>query len=372
MQILLMLSYNLWRILDVGIMVLAVYSMVILFSEEKTAKNTWFIVALFLMYRICRGSDAAISMNYMWPLALGLYSITAIKESKNKRIGWKKLFIYTLTTLYAANMEQMAVVLLIVFALYVLFLFFTERKVNCIAWLLSLVIVELIYILTCPGNSVRFSREIANHFQNYLELTIFQKIYMVISSTIYQLMWSEGLLMTILAFLVCVLIHLQNKSKFLKILSFIPITFCLLPMINYNSHLIDLSNLTWCNTNQNNIGITVYNCYEIKYYIPFVIFSMVYVILLICIFYSLYPNKNAGLAIGVLVLGMIARGAMTISPTIWASNLRTFIYTYASIAICAFIIIQEIEKKIKTSQKDMLYYAIGVASSLSFIMIMLE
>lgn len=192
------------------------------------------------------------------------------------------------------------------------------------------------------------------------------------SSTIYQLMWSEGLLMTILAFLVCVLIHLQNKSKFLKILSFIPITFCLLPMINYNSHLIDLSNLTWCNTNQNNIGITVYNCYEIKYYIPFVIFSMVYVILLICIFYSLYPNKNAGLAIGVLVLGMIARGAMTISPTIWASNLRTFIYTYASIAICAFIIIQEIEKKIKTSQKDMLYYAIGVASSLSFIMIMLE
>lgn len=81
----------LWRILDVGIMILTAASISKLTTEQPSRKINWIITYLSatLSYTVYNSAGwMATTLNYSWPLAFGLFSMISIKK-----LYWIKKYV---------------------------------------------------------------------------------------------------------------------------------------------------------------------------------------------------------------------------------------------------------------------------------------
>ena len=94
-----------------------------------------------------------------------------------------------------------------------------------------------------------------------------------------------------------------------------------------------------------------------------------YVIILSCIIislYSIFKNTNKTMiAISILILGLISRLVMGLSPTVFASAERTAIFLYATFMILIIYILKHLKENGKKIAP--LYYGTIVVSLISYI-----
>jgi len=107
----------LWKILNIFMLVvIAKQISEFVFGEKATVQDNWIVVCVIGMYPFIDMASAgwgATSVNYTWPLALGLYALNTIKHIVlNKPIKVYTLVLVSLATFIAGNVEQMACVLL--------------------------------------------------------------------------------------------------------------------------------------------------------------------------------------------------------------------------------------------------------------------
>ena len=324
-------SQLLWKILDCCMWMLLVVSMSSLTPSEHRTRNRWIIVLLWLMYPFWEMSSAgwiATTVNYCWPLALGVFSMTIIARMfRGQPIRWYHGLSSALALLYAANAEQMCVVLFAVFGCALLYQLKTKRAsakaTGLLAVLFAIVVAELLFILTCPGNQNRTAVEMQTWYPSFSQLHLGQKLQLGIADTLYVLQSSFAPLYGLLCLLLLVLAWQKRKTNPLAACAAcVPFgcacVFVLRGFRQYGAQILTRGFISQANAT-----------YELSAFA--LVQSLMVLVCIVWALYQLYPGKKATayLLCGLLLLGGATRAVLGFSPTIYVSAGRTFIFLYA-------------------------------------------
>ncbi|WP_299516429.1 DUF6056 family protein [uncultured Rummeliibacillus sp.] len=331
----------LWRILNTLAMTTAVVSPIFLF-KFKEKKWSLIFVSFFLFLLIPKSMFSetgwiATTTNYLWVLA-SLLGFLGIALAKNNR--WYTYILSLILVLYAGNLEQMNIVLLIVIP--VIFVLFKKSKKNYMQLIphFLLTLGNLSLILISPGNKTRFEIEVSNRFTDFESLTFFRKLELGFSSTYKFLYLNNQFVFLFLALLIC--IALMNNSKLLiNLAAFIPMMIFVIFSLfaDYFSKLLPI--VEYIFTSFNNYGTIFQFMHPITWLADLLLLLTTGSILLAIVYIFKEDIPKVILLFFILALGLITRLIMGFSPTIWASASRTSLFLFFCVNITSLLIIDE-------------------------------
>ncbi|MCR5186671.1 MAG: hypothetical protein K6D97_06115 [Clostridia bacterium] len=339
-----------WQVSQIFIMWLLAYSISKLFSDENNKRlNNILIFTLILTYPMFNFSAAgweATTINYIWPMALGLFSFISIKKLFNgKKISMIKYILYSISIVFACNMEQMGIVILFIYLVYGLIYLCMNKKIHPF-FVVQIVIsiLSLVFIFTCKGNFVRQQAEISNYL-DYPQLSLLDKLGMCFTSTMNDYINWYAIPITIICVILPIFIFSNYKETFFRIVSLIPIMI-LLPL-KYCSELFltlfpDLEGIkkilmTRAVTVNCNEGNNIYAWASLI--ISIVFFASIFVnLILFC------KDLNKNNVIIMYIIGAMSKFMLVFTSSIFASAPRTIIYFDFSIYIIVFLVMKEMIK----------------------------
>lgn len=338
----------LWKILDVGMIMLAAFSITKLFNANKRRDFFLLTLALFstVPFRIFASAGwMATTLNYIWILAIGLFAMLPIKKVlEDKPIKWFEYLLYIPALLLASNQEQMCVILLFVYGFFTIYAYFQKKKFSFMLIQTGICILNLVLALFAPGNAVRKDIEIDYWFPEFAHITFFRKLEIGYSSTWYKLIFQPNFLFLIFALLLLVSAVLLNRKK-------IYIFFASLPLVVSGSFLLSTTVLSGIFPGLVNITDSLstlgtgLSLSSIQSFIPDTIITVV-IFAIIAALYGIFQNKKMSLlSIFIFLLGFGSRMIMSLSPTVWASSERTFTFMYCAFMILSLLLFQQISEK---------------------------
>lgn len=346
-------STIIWKVLNICMFELIAYSIYKIFIKDMKDNNKKLVLTYILIFGILLipnnlFNDAgwmATTTNYLWALALGIFTCTLIKKNLNgEKIKWYNTILYTLATIYAANQELMAVVLFAIFIFYILYLIKNKKiktelnKTTILVYIIT--ILSLIYILTCPGNIVRKEKEIQTWYPEYQEFGIVSKMELGITSMMKYLIIDGRLVFILFTAVMAFYILKEHRNILAKIIGIIPFVgavFCNVfsqPITYLFPKLMEVMGLY----SKNELIINSTNLTDFSMYIPMAIYGVI----LLCIFidiFLIFRKSNTGIVAAIIyLLGLATRGVMGFSPTVFASTERPSLFLYFAFVVITILI----------------------------------
>lgn len=372
------ISKYLWILLEAFMVALAGYSISKLFvkNDENKNENIIMLVAMILIYPIMQMNSAgwaATTINYMWPMALGLFSLIPIKKAwDGEKIKFWQYPLYVMALLFAANQEQACAILFGTYLLFAILMIIKNKKIHPFIVIQNiLVIASLIFILTCPGNSVRTQAEIENQFNDFEMLTILDKIGLGFTSTMGVIIDKGSMVFAIMSILIAVNIFLNYKEKLYRVVSLVPV-FTILSLCYFSRITTEIfpffGTLKGLIT-EKQVMLTAVNCNNMLYVIPIILASANF----ICIAMSLllmFKSLNKNVALLAFLVGLASRLIMGFSPTVFLSGERTMLFFEFAMIIVSILVWQEIIKKTDKNEKKIqkrIDFIIKSAATLQYI-----
>ncbi len=348
-----------WRILNPLMLVAqsALLSEYLPRSKNEYAKNVF--MCFVLIYPSMVVADAgfvATTLNYLWPVTFGLLCLLPIyKRFKSKKINFIEMILLIPCLLYATNMQQMAVVLVVL--LGIANVYFVFKKIFSpyvfFQFLITVACSIYSYLINTVGDNPRMIREIGRYFPGFDSLAFFEKIELGFSSTFYCLTMEHSLawfgFFAFLCFL-AFLMYKKSKNTLNKIIVSFPILFSAFGIIQsfFSGNQLFLKNYIPGDLQNYGLSKAVYS--------PDIITDVLFVLITFCILYSLFiliENKKVFItSCVVFFLGIGSRMLMGFSPTVWASGYRTFYIMFVSLIVIAFLVISENQKSLLIKLKN--------------------
>ena len=206
-----------WKILDIVIYTCGVYYLIKLVNKNFSKKIAYLGVLLFLMYPFYEMASAgwiSTTLNYSWCFAFGMISfIPLIYEYHGEKVNKYVYIVSFLALLYATNQEQSGALIFGFNLLYLLYSVINKKGINKFNLLATVIsAAALIFVLTCPGNSIRFAQEVSYWYPEFASFTILQKSYLGLVTTFGNLIEQKIIFPLFYIILsVCALISSQNK-----------------------------------------------------------------------------------------------------------------------------------------------------------------
>ncbi len=344
--VLVLVSRNifLWKILDSVCWVFLAWSMIWLFPKEQRKTVSVLVTGFLLIYPMWDLRTAgwiATSVNYTWPLALGVFSLHGTVRAFYKQSTPVFLWpLYAAAALYGANMEQMAAVLLTINLCAVLYCVLEKTSVRIYgSALIGLVIAaaEFIFILACPGNAARKSQEIINWMPNFGSFHLLDKLSMGFGDTMHHLTVSGNLIYLCYVSLLAVFVFLKTKDIKYRLAALFPPVFnlCMVGFWNVlENYFPEFFKLM-----KNNPLIRGNNYQIAANYLPTVLYLALIGCMLISVTVvceSVFELFGQGI---LLALSLATRVIMGFTPTIYVSQERTFFYLYMLLGISGICLI---------------------------------
>lgn len=334
----------LWKILDWAFWVFLAWAFIGLFPEEKQETAGYLVIAFLLFYPMWDLRTAgwiATSVNYSWPLALGVFSLHGtVRAFYGKKTSVGMWILYGLAALYGANMEQMSAVILAVNFLAILYFIGEKRPVReygsaIIGFLIAA--AEFVFIMTCPGNAARKSQEIINWMPNFDSYNILEKVSMSFVDTMHHLVASGNLMYLCYMILLAILVFRKTECIGSRLAAVIPVAlnvwFVAFPGM-LEEYFPTLAKLL-----DKNAFINGSNYHIAANYIP----TVLYLLLIGCMLVSLVTVCESYFELFaqtiLLALGLATRLIMGFTPTIYVSQERTFFYLYMVLGVSAVYLI---------------------------------
>ena len=345
-------SKYLWVLIECLMVVLACYSISKLFVKDDEKQKNYMIIAMVLVYPMSimhQTGWASTSINYMWPLATGLFALIPIKKIfSQEKIRWFEYPLYTLALIFAANHEQACSLLVGFYLIYTIIYIINNKKVSPYLIIQSIVaIASMIFILTCPGNSVRQLEE-AYRYLDYRMLSFLDKFILGFTATFGRIIYSQNVVYIMFTLLIAAYVCLNSKEKLYKAVALIPIITVLVlgPCLGFFSgmfsNLTDIRNTLVEETMILNVG-NCDNMYSVFITaISFINFIAIGMSLLV-IFDKLKDNS----ALLIYLAGLASRIIIAFSPTVFVSKTRTNIFFDFAMIIISFLIWDKMSKEEK-------------------------
>lgn len=339
-----------WRLLNPVVMVSLLACVSYLLPFKPSGKETAVLFAC-LMYPTMVIVDAgfiATTLNYLWAVTFGLFSFIPVKKHLCvKTVSWYEFIVILPFLVYATNMQQMAVILTVSFAMFTVLSIIKKRfspfiplcfatSAGGLAWS---------FCLNMFGDNNRMLRETGRYFPDFGELGLFEKIELGFSSTFFSLTMNPHFAMVGFAvftvFLAIVLC--KKKNKVLFVLSLIPPVFAvLMALMKFIPAFSGIYQYFSGGMRYFRMEKAVYS-FEI---VPDIIFVILIAIVLVCLYGAFNDKKRFALAFVILCAGLGSRLMMGFSPTVWASGHRTFCIMFITFTAAAFILHADNKTKI--------------------------
>lgn len=340
-----------WRLLNPTILtVFALVLSCLLSCENKKLQNIIICCAvIFPSIIVVDAGFIATTVNYLWSATFGFLCLLPLKSvCEGKRVSWYWGLLCAPLLFYATNMQQMSVLLTVIFFFGLLYLAVFKHKFNfCVSFEFAVTVLGMLlsYYLNMFGSNNRMERETGRYFPNFAELNIFEKAELGFSSTFFSLTMNAHFALA--AFLIfsgflAFLVFKKNTKTYSKIISAFPFVFSLVFGI---LSLIPEDMIPWLRLfigNLKNYKMTkaVYSFNPVP--------DILFIIISSCVIYAIFVLINNRrlfvICTVILALGLMTRVLMGFSPTVWASGHRTFFLFFVAFIAVSIIVISENEQ----------------------------
>lgn len=335
----------LWKVLDWIFWVFLAWAFAGLFPKEHRERAAYLIVGFLLVYPMWDLRTAgwiATSVNYTWPLALGVFSLHgAAKAFYNEKTSPLMWTLYGLAALFGANMEQMSAVILAVNFCAVVYFILEQKSVRlygCAIIGFVIAAAEFVFIMTCPGNAARKNQEIINWMPDFGTYSLLDKISMGFVDTMHHLIASGNLMYLCYAGLLAWIVCRKTKELRFRVAAIFPVGFniCLVAFPD----MLETQFGKFSKLFEKNAFICGNNYQIAANYIP----TLLYLVIIGCMLVSLVAVCESYFELFaqavLLGLGLATRVIMGFTPTIYVSQERTFFYLYMILGISGVYLIQ--------------------------------
>lgn len=346
------ISKYLWILLEVLMVTLIGYSISKIFTKDNNKQNNLMLISMILIYPytiMYQTGWASTTINYMWPLATGLFALIPIKKIwNNEKISFWEYPLYTISLLFAGNQEQSSAILVCFYLIFTIIITVRDKKVKPYMIFQSiLILASIIFILSCPGNYVRQQDEM-RRFIDFEMLTFLDKFVLGFTSTFGEIIKNQDLVYTLLTALLAIYVFSNYKEKLYRIVALVPlisilalghlspITFGIFPELETFYELITVEDVI----------LTVENCNELYYTLP-IIFAFANFICIGMSILLLTKKYSHNLPLLIYLAGLASRIIIAFSPTVFVSQTRTMIFLDFAMIIISYIIWQMLDKKDK-------------------------
>ncbi len=312
-------------------------------DSDNSTLISWFCAALLMMFPgvfFVTAGWIATTTSYFGPQAFGVMALVPIKKClKREKISkWEWIF-YCICLIYAANAEQMCVVLLGCYLTAAVYLFIRKKNMPMIWVLLVLTLASFVFMLLCPGNWARKDQEIIRWFPTYGMLNFVDKAEIGLTTTLHRMFAEGSLIVLCLCGMMAFLVWKRYQNFLFRCVSVVPVIVVLLfgPLKNVLDVIFPYAS---------------YVGYDIDYYGAFSVGAggvgvgrVQFVLLMftaLCAAAEVFllndtvPGLLADLVL--ILTGVGSRVMMAFSPTVYMSNVRT----YSTLAVCLFALAMHI------------------------------
>lgn len=333
-----------WKVIDALISVLLAYLLFgVLYHKKENSKAPLLCALLLVLYDFREMSSAGYmttTIFYWWVLAAGILAFLPVYFDYVGDTGKRKLWILGIPcALFAANQEQMAIILLCA-CIYMLGLYKYEKR-RAPLWLYALLVIAaacLVIVMVCPGNAVRKMSNIDFWFPAYADFNLLQKGLLGWYGVLRALFEDVNWLFFGVSLILCMAVWKKSRNLFEKLVGSVPL-------------LANLALLACCviarfyDAGPVNKVVHAFDFDQpIVYYqgsLPtkLRLLMLVYTGVCLCVAASLYilwgATKRFSHMTALLVIGTISKMSMGISPTVWASSERTSLFLWFSMIMIA-------------------------------------
>lgn len=337
-------NFGLWRFLDViAFTVIAECIVILTMPEKKYSLIIYAIILLFTPYDSLHTAGwGATTVNYLWPLAAALPSFVVAKNIFNQKESSKHLLAVSVFGLiFAVNQEQVAA---LIFGLYFSFLIFhlvQNRKFQnqdfYFIFAIILSFASIIFILTSPGNKIRYIEEMKNWFPEYNTLSFFDKIQLgILTICTYYFSFQENFVLIPLCIVLSLIFYKKNKNSFIFQIALNLFLLILLIIKNvFKTDFLLFNNLLPQFSKYSKISVSI----ECAVYVLLGIF------LLYQVFSAMKDKKQGLLNVFFMCAGFCSAFIIAFSPTVYASGSRCYLFFTSIIFILTFRIYYEWKKE---------------------------
>ncbi|KNZ43075.1 hypothetical protein AKG39_02660 [Acetobacterium bakii] len=358
-------GFGLFSMADAVVYFLLPFIISKIFVSDHKWEHNWIIVFLLACVPFATMMSTAgwvvTSIHYLWPLTIGLVALYPLKKILlEESIKWYEYIIYFAALIFGINMEIMAAIIMTFYIAFSLFLICKKK----LSWFLILGTIisigNLVFILICPGNSVRELAEIATRFPDYIDLGVIQKISLSFTASLICI--DQNFILLVITGMA--LVFSWHKDKMTRIVGVITFIFGLLvnlarvilmsPKFNGLLSKIEGVNITdWIDYNK------LMNVVPGLYHYIILVGMMISSLFLMGLTFLLFKNsKKMWIAVMVMGAGIMSRVVMGFSATVYESGARTFLFEYVSFAIYGLLLYQEFKPELSGKTQRLLIQAL--------------
>ena len=343
-------SKYLWILLEALMVTLAGYSISKLFIKDNKKENNIMLLFMILVYPLDVMNSAgwaATTTNYMWPLALGLFSLIPIRKIwDGEKIKFWQYPLYTLALLYACNQEQTCAIIVCLYLLFTVITTIRDKKLHPYLLIQTLfTIASLLFILTCPGNYERQASEISENFKDIGMLSTLDKLGLGFTANFSEIFTKGDLVFLMFTGLIYVYIMTNYKDKLYRVVAAIP--FLSILVSHYFRRLTEkffpFINLFFDEFGTKDVKLTAANCNNLFNVLP-IVFSLGITICIVLSLLLIFKKLKNNVALLIFLAGLASRVMMGFSPTVFVSGERTRIYFDFAMIIASLLVWLEFKK----------------------------
>jgi len=361
-----------FKICNILVVLLAGYSINKITFSEKSKYQKWVTVLLITLYPIIEMKTAgwiSTSTTYLFPLSCALYSFIYLRlVIDNKEISYLKYILFWIALILGAGGVQLSFVILGIYLVFNIF-FAIKRKIYKFSILQNITaLLFTLYHLTAPGNANRSIQEIIAWFPDFNMISSVNRIKLGYTSTLGELISTPNIFFLCFSFLLIVGVCCKYKENLYRLISLIPFVSSLLfgtatrISAKIFPRLLGLMN----NGDADFVQINLYNFSHKVNYLSIIIGFIIIGAILISI-YLIFENTLKMLIVEAIFLaGFSSRMIMSFSPTIYASNTRTFIFLYFAMIVCGTFIFNIISENITEEWQKRVLLCIGIIAAINY------
>lgn len=342
MLVLLNINKWVWIILDSGMFVLVLHSLrrIICPTKENDGIITFFLMLVIMLYPFGTFGVAgwyATTLNYVWPLALGLYGLSYIIQIiSNEKISIAQQISYVVASLYAINQEQMCALFVGFYALFMIYSLVKHKKVSILAYIiLVLSFIMLGYHALCPGNELRKVAEMSAYYPAFYGFKLMDKLLLGVLSTIAIGSLQPAYIIFVWNIMLIYIIYKNTKNKG---------QYLLVGLMTFVTFVVSVSD-RYCNHRGFYQIFNVFNDYtkvieHISLNMNVCLIILYFICILLISFYVIKTNlgnKTMFISLIIICAAFCSRVVLGFSPSIFVSGTRTFVNSYFLIVIATFL-----------------------------------
>lgn len=360
-----------WKIVNIFLILLSTECILRITLSSDKIRYSYFFYLIFLLIPVQMLNDCGwlvCCVFYLWPIATIMPTFLVIKHIITDSPVSSKLKVFSiLLSIYALESEQICV-LIFVFDLIMIFYqkMITKKRVDVYFYiLLGISLMQLIILITCPGNMHRMILEENTWWPGFSEIPLLNKFVQGFISTMsfyfgLNEAWFRGvssypnfvILLTILLMIINFCMNKKKRNILLLLPSLVILCFFgYLPII-LKQNGMPLYSVLYLFKN-NTLPIFSYFS-KGAIIVEFIVFGVVLITICLAI-YTSFSNRMKGVFVTlVFIAGLCTRLMLSISPTIFGSGFRTFLVMTISIIFVNLFLFNEILKLNIISNKTLL------------------